>query len=237
MEHSEEIKKRMDQMEVRLDQYEQDFRSKKACSPSAAVSVVSGAEEQQESDLKTLRREFEDLKTLVSTLVPKIEKIKKDMDDQEQYNRSNCLIVHGVKNIPKRGEYLDNKNFICSELNKKLTLNPPIQASDLDITHPLPSRKGDAMIVKFLQRTQRNLIYSKKRQLKGSGVIITESLTKRRLKLLEAAKSAFGHFFAWSMNDDVYVIKNILSMILLTLIELKTPLPMLVSPQIILLVN
>ena len=144
----------------------------------SAVSVVSGAEEQQESDLKTLRREFEDLKTLVSTLVPKIEKIEKDMDDQEQYSRSNCLIVHGVKNIPKRGEYLDNENFICLELNKKLTLNPPIQAFDLDIAHPLPSRKGDAMIVKFLRRTQRNLIYSKKRQLKGSGVIITESLMK-----------------------------------------------------------
>ena len=108
MEHSEEIKKRMEQMEVRLNQYEQDFRSKKTCSPGAAVSavsVVSGAEEQQESDLKTLRREFEDLKTLVSTLVPKIEKIEKDMDDQEQYSRSNCLIVHGVKNIPKRGEF------------------------------------------------------------------------------------------------------------------------------------
>ena len=71
------------------------------------------------------------------------------MDDQEQYSRSNCLIVHGVKNIPKRGEYLENENFICSELNKKLTLNPPIQASDQDIAHPLPSRKGDAMIVNF----------------------------------------------------------------------------------------
>ena len=144
------LKKRMEKMQVRLDQYEQDFGSKKFCSPGAAVSVVSGAEEQQESDLKTLRKEFEGLKTLVSTLVPKIEKIEKNMDDQEQCSRSNCLIVYGVKNIPKRGEYLDNENFICSELNKKLTLNPPTQASDLDIAHPLPSRKGDAMIVKFL---------------------------------------------------------------------------------------
>ena len=201
-------------MEVRLDQYEQDFKSKKTCSPGAAVSavsalsVVSGAKEQQESALKTLRREFEGLKTLVLTLVPKIEKIEKDMDDQEQYSRSNCLIVYGFKNIPKRGEYLDNENFICSELNKKLTLNPPIQASDLDIAHPLPSRKGDAMIVKFLRQIQRNLIYSKKIQLKSSGVIITESLTKRRLKLLEAVKSAFGRFSAWFMKNDVYVFHN-----------------------------
>ena len=118
MEHSEEIKKRMEHMEVRLDQYEQDFRSKKSCSPGAAVSVVSGAEKQQESDLKTLRKKFEGLKTLVSTLVPKIKKIEQDMDDPEQYSRSNCLIVHGVKNIPKRREYLDNENFICQNLTK-----------------------------------------------------------------------------------------------------------------------
>ena len=95
-----------------------------------------------------------------------------------------------------------------SELNKKLTLNPPIKASDLDIAHPLPSRKGDAMIVKFLRRTQRNLIYSKKRQLKGSGVVITEFVTKRILKLLEAAKFAFGHFSAWSIKGDMYVFYN-----------------------------
>ena len=106
------------------------------------------------------------------------------------------LLSMESKVFQNREEYLDNKNFICSELNKRLTLNPPIQASDLNIAHPLPSRKGDAMIVKFLRRTQRNLIYSKKRQLKGSGVVITESLMKQRLKLLEAAKSAFGRFSA-----------------------------------------
>ena len=80
MEHSEEIKKRMEQMEVRLDQYEQDFRGKKSCFSVAAVSVVSvvlGAEAQQESDLKTLRREFEGLKTLVSTLVSKSRRSKR----------------------------------------------------------------------------------------------------------------------------------------------------------------
>ena len=77
MEHSEEIKKRMEQMEVRFDQYEQDFRSKKFCSSGAAVSVVPGAEAQQESDLKTLRKEFEGLKTFVSTLIPKSRRSKR----------------------------------------------------------------------------------------------------------------------------------------------------------------
>ena len=176
MDYSSDIMKKMEQMGVRL---EKDYISKNICS-GPAVPVFSGTKSQQELDLKMLREELEDLKTLVSTLVPKIEKIA---DDQEQYSRSNCLIVHGIKNTSKRGEYLDNENFVCFELNKKLTLNLPIQVSDLDIAHSLPSKKGDAMIIKFLRRTQRNLIYSKKRKLKGTEVVITESLTKVKLYL------------------------------------------------------
>ena len=61
-----------------------------------------------------------------------------------------ALLFMESKIFQNGGEYLDNKNFICLELNKKLTLNPLILASHLDIAHPLPSRKGDAMIVKFL---------------------------------------------------------------------------------------
>ena len=205
MDYSNEITKKMEQMEVRLEQYEKNYKSNKSGSGSA-VSDFSGA--QQETDLKTLRKELEDLKTLVSTLVPRIEKLEKQADDQEQYSRSNCLIVHGIQNAPKRGEYLENEEFICSELNKKITLNPPIQVSDLDIAHPLPSKKGNAMIVKFLRRSLRSLIYSKKRQLKGTGVVITESLTKRRLQLLAAAKSKFGQYKAWTMKGDVFAFHN-----------------------------
>ena len=99
MDYSSDIMKKMEQMGVRL---EKDYISKNICS-GPAVPVFSGTKSQQELDLKMLREELEDLKTLVSTLVPKIEKIA---DDQEQYSRSNCLIVHGIKNTSKRGEYL-----------------------------------------------------------------------------------------------------------------------------------
>ena len=89
-------------------------------------------------------------------------------------------------------------------------LNPetPLQVHDLDIAHPLPARKGSPVIIKFLQRTQRNYIYAKKKILKSSGLVITESLTKRRLKLLEAARSAFPWRSVWTMKGDVYVFHN-----------------------------
>ena len=37
---------------------------------------------------------------------------------------------------------------------------------------------------------------------------ITESLTKHHLKLLEAARAAFGQFSVWTMRGDVHVFHN-----------------------------
>ena len=57
----------------------------------------------------------------------------------------------------------------------------------------------------------------KRKHLNKKGVVITESLTKRRLQLLKAARDAFGWKSVWSMMGDIYafvgrkkqVVKNI----------------------------
>ena len=38
--------------------------------------------------------------------------------------------------------------------------------------------------------------------------MITESLTKRRLKLLEAARKAFGVLSTWTMRGEIFVFYN-----------------------------
>ena len=60
------------------------------------------------------------------------------------------------------------------------------------------------VIVKFLRRTLRNEVYAKKRALKGKGMVITESLTRRRLQLVEAAREAFAWSSVWTFKGDVY---------------------------------
>ena len=125
--------------------------------------------------------------------------MRKKIDDLEQYSRSNCLIIHKCKDVPKTGKYLECENYICHKLNDSLPLDSPLQINDIDIAHPLPSKKnvrGTPIIIKFLRRTQRNEIYAKKKALKGKGMVITESLTKRRWQLLEASQDALdGNLF------------------------------------------
>ena len=162
---------------------------------------------------------------MVDGLQNKVEDQEQKLDDLEQYGRSNCLIIHRCVEVPKRGEYLEHEKHVCGLLNLSLKLNPRLQVNDIDIAHPLPAKNNNCPVfVKFLRRSQRNHIFSQKKLLKGKQMIITESLTKRRLQLLEAARDVFGWRSVWSFNGNVYSFaggKNRLFVILMTLLKLK----------------
>ena len=97
----------------------------------------------------------DDLKALVCSTHDRIQSAEKSIDDLEQYGRSNCLIIHGAKDVPKERKYLERENFVCDLINEKIKPETPLQVHDLDIAHPLPARKGTPVIIKFLRRTQR----------------------------------------------------------------------------------
>ena len=93
-------------------------------------------------------------------------------------------------------------------LNTKLDLPTSISDSDIDICHPLPSKTNKKpIIIKFVCRSIRNMVYSHKKNLKtsnGRKLSITESLTKKRLKIVEEARKVFGFGNVWSMKGIVY---------------------------------
>ena len=94
---------------------------------------------------------------------------------------------------------------MCNVVNDNLKLDPPLQLNHIDVAHPLPSNNINYcfVIVKCLRRSQRNYIYLKKRLLKGKRMIITESLTKRRLQLLNEARGVFDWKSVWSFHGDI----------------------------------
>ena len=199
---------KMDGVYKQLDEYEADFVS--ACnttpiSVAAAFPSFSGRPASLEEQWKRLQDLYavgNDLKALVYSTQDKIQSAEKSIDDVEQNGRSNCLIIHDAKDVPKEKKYLECENFVCDLINEKIKPETRLQIHDLDIAHPLPARKRSLEIIKFLRRTQRNYIYAKK-ILKSSGLFIMESLTKRRLKLLEAVRSAFPWRSMWTMKRDI----------------------------------
>ena len=93
-----------------------------------------------------------------------------------------------MQGYPKEGKYLECEMYTCNLLKRNLQLSTNLQVSEIDIAHSLPSDKGTPITVKFLRCFHKNDIYSRKKMLKGTGITITEVLTKRRMQLIEAAK-------------------------------------------------
>ena len=131
------------------------------------------------------------------------------LDSLEQYSRSNCVIVHGCEANFRQMTDRQVENYVLDVINNHLNLPCEIDEYELDICHHLPSfKKKNPIIIKFVRRSIRNLVFYHKKNLKfikGAKLSITESLTKRRLKLLEEARSVFKFKNVWTTKCEVFV--------------------------------
>jgi hypothetical protein len=148
-----------------------------------------------------------------SHLEKRLATIEDTLDDQEQYSRRNCIVVHG---LPER----DNENIEdvvvhfaqnklgfsrfkvdlidrCHRIGKPRT---KINAAGASETHPR------AVIIKLVAYRCRSEMWRNKSKLKRSGIKITESLTSKRLNLLRQARDLVGPFHAWT--DDGRILAN-----------------------------
>ena len=126
----------------------------------------------------------------------------KRLDDQEQYTRRNCLLLHGVKE--EKNE--DTDQLAVDIMNKDVDVE--ISEKDLDRSQQLgkpraPGGKPRPITIKFSRYNVRNLVFKSKKKLKGTGVAITESLTKRRMEALTQAKEEHGFNNAWSIDGKI----------------------------------
>lgn len=209
MDFLKKIEANMGDVVSQLDAYKADFVNAEASSPAAAISFVSDpSREIQERRLQEMYDSIKILRKMVDSAMERLKNAERRVDDLEQYGRSNCLIIHGCTDVPRTREYCVVEKYVCGVINEKVKPTKPLQVSDLDIAHPLPSRRGSPVIVKFLRRTQRNDVFARKRNLKNSGMVITESLTRRRLHLLQDARKAFEGFQVWTMKGEIFVFFN-----------------------------
>ena len=214
MEDLKKIRIEMESMKKRLAVYESNYENKSKNPRSDAASKICVTDvsknDEQKNELNGMKEALLKLQQMINSTMKRLSAVERRQDDLEQYSRSNCLVIHGCENVPKSkpGKYLEIENFVCNTLNEHLQLDSPLQANDLDIAHPLPSKKGTPVIVKFIRRTQKNEVYRKKRLLKGTKMIITESLTKRRLQLLEKARLEFKQCPVWSWKGEIFVFHN-----------------------------
>ena len=125
------------------------------------------------------------------------------VDRQEQYSRRNCLLLHGI--VEETGEDKDEKIINTVQQSMDETIKP----EDIDRLHRLgkPKTSKDAkprpIIVKFEKHSTCNKIYRNNKKLKGTGISVKESLTVKRINMLEKAREEHTFNNVWSKDGRI----------------------------------
>ena len=129
------------------------------------------------------------------------------VDQQEQYSRRNCLLIHGMTEGNQ-----ENTDYLALEIFRE-NLDIELTQRDLDRIHSIgkndkKSNRPRPATVKFIGYNDRKKIFSKKKQLKNFGISIMESLTKLRMSKLAKAREEFGFRNEWTVDGRICYIRE-----------------------------
>ena len=170
--------------------------------------------------------ELDQLRTENRLMKIQMAALQDELDAAEQYSRRNCLVFHGIPE--EKGEKTGDK--IMEIVHNTLKVDS-VTKGDIDRSHrmgkfskPLTGRQTRSspnqgprpIIVKFKGYDSRNDVFKVKRYLKGSNILITENLTKKRYELLKDCIKLLGKGNVWTydgrittkLDDKTYFVIN-----------------------------
>ncbi|KAH9382475.1 hypothetical protein HPB48_023072 [Haemaphysalis longicornis] len=141
--------------------------------------------EAQKTELNELKSKALDLEVQLAARDSKIMQLAVDVDNLETYSRRNNLEIHGV-------QFTDNEDLSATlaSLANKLELPVPSQY-EVEAVHRLKSKPGvvPPILVRFANRTIRDLWLEKRNCLKSEKIYLNENLTLRVKRLLWLTKN------------------------------------------------
>ena len=135
--------------------------------------------------------------------------LKDEMDALEQISRRNCLIIHGIDEKAREDTTAVALDIIHNTLGVSKTT---LSREHIDRSHRLGRRnerrttrssKSRPIIVKFKGYDSRQEVFSRKKKLKGSKVMITENLTAKRYALLQKCIEKLGKGKTWTVDGRI----------------------------------
>lgn len=165
-----------------------------------SINHINAIFEEYQKDKKEQEQKINHLEKTVSEMSGKIEKLEKSIDAQEQYSRRNCLLIHGISES-------DNENtddIVMKTVQENMEIT--VSINDIDRTHRIGEKvagKTRPIIVKLTRYNMRSKIFVNKKRLKGKKISITESLTARRMKMLNKARDEMGFTNVWTSDGKI----------------------------------
>lgn len=153
----------------------------------------------QEKFNEVNRKQQED----IDLLKDKIALLECRNENLEQCTRSNTVRIFGVKEKPSE----NTEQVVIDLVNSHLKVN--IDGGCIDRAHRLPSGNGNnrckPIIVKFNSFKWKQLVYSMRRQFKGTNIYMYEDLTREKADLLRQTKQTFNNTPVWTNGGKIFV--------------------------------
>ena len=127
--------------------------------------------------------------------------LESDLEEAQQYSRRTNVLIYGVKEEPDEDTDKISQDLFTEQMRV------PIVDRDIARSHRL-GRKAEGVdrpiIVRLLSYRQKKAVYDAKKQLKGSGFVVTENLTKKRYELYKKCKEKFGNHSVTTLDGRIY---------------------------------
>ncbi|XP_060810056.1 uncharacterized protein LOC132904156 [Amyelois transitella] len=159
-------------------------------------------------DLASLSREYSEFKTFIwqafSKIKSQLELLTTGQDRHEMAMRRKVLLLHGLSE--KQNEKLHDEvhRIICSQMNLS-----DVPSNSLQVCHRLgtaSSSKHRPVLVRFTTLEHRSHVWDNKTSLKGTGITISEFLTRPRHRAFTMARNHFGVKNCWSSEGKIVVL-------------------------------
>ena len=167
------------------------------------------------------------LKAKLDAQADVIEKLSKRLDESEeqvnrleQYTRRNNIRVVGLDVAAEESCANAVAHFLSANLRDRNGDAITVRVQDIEIAHPLPSRRPAAasaanstsrkptIIVRFFSRTVRDVIIRARRSLKDRGVSLWEDLTQKNVARLRELQNDDQYVAAWSWQGRLFARKS-----------------------------
>lgn len=156
----------------------------------------------------SLAAEFASFKKLIfsilSTIQSQVEFLGRELDRAEMRGRRKMLLLHGVQ----EKETEDTSTMVSSFFTDKLKITECTNVA-FSRCYRLGRPSGNKprpIIVKFKEAPLRDKVWFNKTKLKGSGVTVSEFLTKSRHTIFMQARQRFGITKCWTRDGKIHVL-------------------------------
>lgn len=159
------------------------------------------------TDLAPLSSEFNDFKKFawkaIALIKSQIYLLSMGQDRLETSSRRKVLLLHGVPE--KQNENV--QDTVLHVLADKMALTD-VTLANIAVCHRLGAARGKTrpILVRFVAMEHRHLVWDNKTSLKGSGITVSEFLTKMRHQAFTTARQHFGIKNCWTVEGKILVL-------------------------------